>query len=148
MVAYRHWCNKLWNAIKFAMKNLGDGFRPSAAADAQQLPLACRWLLSRLSATTASVTAAMEAYEFGSATQVPYQYFAPTCRSASIISRLKLESRAGHMMSLFSPDETIHVERTGVRGVYGTLRRCQCCARGRSHGRTHKGHGTGRARQH
>ena len=29
VVAYRHWCNKLWNAIKFAMKNLGDEFQPS-----------------------------------------------------------------------------------------------------------------------
>ncbi len=70
VVAYRHWCNKLWNAIKFAMKNLGDNFTPSPAVDAASLPLACRWLLSRLSATAAAVNAAMEAYDFGSAAQV------------------------------------------------------------------------------
>jgi len=70
VVAYRHWCNKLWNAIKFAMKNLGDDFAPSPAVDAAGLPLACRWLLSRLSATAAAVNAAMEAYDFGSAAQV------------------------------------------------------------------------------
>ena len=70
MVAYRHWCNKLWNAIKFAMRNLGEDFTPSPTVDAAQLPLACRWLLSRLSAAAASVNKSLEAYEFGSATQV------------------------------------------------------------------------------
>lgn len=25
VVAYRHWCNKLWNAIKFGMMNLPEG---------------------------------------------------------------------------------------------------------------------------
>ena len=29
VVAYRHWCNKLWNAIKFAMLTLGSDFKPS-----------------------------------------------------------------------------------------------------------------------
>ncbi len=27
VVSYRHWCNKLWNAIRFAMINLGPGVR-------------------------------------------------------------------------------------------------------------------------
>ena len=74
VVAYRHWCNKLWNAIKFAMRNLGDDFVPSTAVDVAQLPLACRWLLSRLSAAADSVNKSLEAYEFGSATQVPFSH--------------------------------------------------------------------------
>ena len=52
------------------MKNLGDDFAPSPTVDAASLPVACRWLLSRLSATAAAVDAAMEAYDFGSAAQV------------------------------------------------------------------------------
>ena len=68
-MAYRHWCNKLWNAIKFAMRNLGDDFVPSPAVDAATLPLACRWLLSRLNAAAETVNTSLEAYEFGAATQ-------------------------------------------------------------------------------
>jgi valyl-tRNA synthetase len=53
VVAYRHWCNKLWNAIKFAMMNLPPGFAPPAEPlDAQTCPPACRWVLSRLNNAT------------------------------------------------------------------------------------------------
>lgn len=53
VVAYRYWCNKLWNAIKFAMMNLPAGFVPQQPEQltAQQLeswPAAARWILSRL----------------------------------------------------------------------------------------------------
>lgn len=68
MVAYRHWCNKLWNATKFAMMNLGDSFQP--ADPPQELPFACRWILSRLTAAIDRTVKALEAYDFAIATQV------------------------------------------------------------------------------
>lgn len=70
VVAYRHWCNKLWNAIKFAMINLGDDFVPTSdLQNSQQLPFGCRWILSRLSAAVDSTVKALHAYQFQSATQ-------------------------------------------------------------------------------
>lgn len=44
VVAYRYWCNKLWNAIKFAMLNLDDAFVPQSpeSLDVKSLPFACR----------------------------------------------------------------------------------------------------------
>ncbi|KAG2489910.1 hypothetical protein HYH03_011547 [Edaphochlamys debaryana] len=72
VVAYRHWCNKLWNAIKFAMMNLGDNFQAPATLDPAACPPACRWILSRLNSAVGAVVQAMEAYDFSTATQRIY----------------------------------------------------------------------------
>ena len=73
VVAYRHWCNKLWNAIKFAMINLGQDFLPApegrALQEAAQLPFACRWILSRLTAAIDTTVKALHEYQFSTATQ-------------------------------------------------------------------------------
>lgn len=71
VVANRYWCNKLWNAIKFAIERLGDDFRPSRQLPAPaELPLPCRWILSRLNAATEKVVAGFESYSFADGTQV------------------------------------------------------------------------------
>ena len=59
VVAYRHWCNKLWNAIKFAMMNLPEGFVPPTEAELEAArptyPLPSKWILSRLNGAVAGV---------------------------------------------------------------------------------------------
>ena len=75
VVAYRHWCNKLWNAIRYASKNLGEGFVPDANLDVPALPLACRWVLSRLNAAVRTTVQGMEAYDFSGATTATYAWW-------------------------------------------------------------------------
>lgn len=79
VVAYRHWCNKLWNAIKFAMINLGDHFEPAGDGlqTPAQLPFACQWILSRLTAAIDSTVKALHDYQFSTATQASAKPYPP-----------------------------------------------------------------------
>ena len=68
----RNFCNKLWNAARFA---LGNGARvPRALPDAAALSLPDRWILSRLSAVAAEVDADFERFEFARACETLYHF--------------------------------------------------------------------------
>jgi valyl-tRNA synthetase len=58
----RNFANKMWNATRFLLMNLDD------------LPTEDRWLLSRLSATTTAVTAALEEYRFSEVARLVYDF--------------------------------------------------------------------------
>jgi valyl-tRNA synthetase len=68
----RNFCNKLWNATRFALLN---GARVTGTLPAREdLAVADRWILSRLAAVTAEVDALLEAYEFGKACEALYHF--------------------------------------------------------------------------
>jgi len=80
VVGYRHWCNKLWNAIRFAMMNLGDDYAPPAGSsegtlDISQFTFPARWILSRLSNATDTIVAGMDKYDFSTASQAVYGFW-------------------------------------------------------------------------
>ncbi|MDP7277545.1 MAG: valine--tRNA ligase [Planctomycetaceae bacterium] len=67
----RNFCNKFWNASRFAMLNL-EGYEPGplpAVAAENGLAIEDQWILSRLSRTTADVTKALDRYQFDAATR-------------------------------------------------------------------------------
>ncbi len=68
----RNFANKLWNASRFVLLNLGD-YRPDKAAPGT-LELADRWILSRFGAALARTTAGLEAYELGEAARALYEF--------------------------------------------------------------------------
>ena len=68
----RNFCNKLWNASRFALMNL-EGFDPAAVAD-DELLVEDSWILSRLATVTAQVTDALAEYRFADAARVLYDF--------------------------------------------------------------------------
>jgi valyl-tRNA synthetase len=68
----RNFCNKLWNAVRFAQLNgavTGQGVPPSS-----QLTAPDRWILSRLAAVTAEVDALFEQFEFAKVCDALYHF--------------------------------------------------------------------------
>jgi len=68
----RNFCNKLWNASRFALMNL-DGFTPGAVAD-EELLVEDRWILSRLSTVTQQVTDYLADYKYADAARTLYDF--------------------------------------------------------------------------
>jgi valyl-tRNA synthetase len=71
----RNFANKLWNAGRFALMNLGAEavMRPEDVAG--DLELADRWILSRLSRTTTRVDGALTAYRLHDAAEALHAFF-------------------------------------------------------------------------
>ncbi|MEM6366047.1 MAG: class I tRNA ligase family protein, partial [Planctomycetota bacterium] len=68
----RNFVNKLWNASRFALMNL-ESFQP-ISVDVATLPIEDRWLLSRLSSVTQTVSDAIDRYQFAEAASVLYEF--------------------------------------------------------------------------
>jgi valyl-tRNA synthetase len=68
----RNFCNKLWNATRFALLN--GATVPQTLPDPAQMPTAARWILSRLSAVTAESDQLFERYEFGKVCELLYHF--------------------------------------------------------------------------
>jgi valyl-tRNA synthetase len=68
----RNFCNKLWNAARFALLNGASTAWPLPAAD--RLSPADRWIVSRLQAVAADVDAYYEEYEFAKAADTLYHF--------------------------------------------------------------------------
>lgn len=71
---YRAFCNKIWNAVRFIMMNLGDGF-VSRVLKLEQLEQFDRWILHRLNGAVHSVNKALEEYRFNDAAQEIYEFW-------------------------------------------------------------------------
>ncbi|MBR5620589.1 MAG: class I tRNA ligase family protein, partial [Clostridia bacterium] len=70
--ASRNFANKLWNAARFILMNLGEDTAPAhVPAD---LSLADKWIISRLNTLTREVTENLERFELGIAVQKLYDF--------------------------------------------------------------------------
>ncbi|CAH8388859.1 unnamed protein product [Eruca vesicaria subsp. sativa] len=72
---YRQWCNKLWNAVRFALIRLGDGYSPPLALSPETMPLSCQWILSVLNKAISKTVESLDAFEFSDAANTVYAWW-------------------------------------------------------------------------
>ena len=70
----RNFCNKLWNATRFALMNGADAGGARSAADRAALSVPDRWILSRLAAVVTEADALIEEFEFAKLCDLLYHF--------------------------------------------------------------------------
>jgi valyl-tRNA synthetase len=69
---YRHFANKIWNASRFSLMNLGNWKPPVEESTPKSLP--DRWILDCLNKVIKDETAGLEDYQFNDAAHCIYQF--------------------------------------------------------------------------
>ena len=71
---YRQFCNKLWNATKFCIANLGTDFKP-CTLDVASLDFSSKWIISRLAQTAKAAFEGISSFQFNRATSSIYSFW-------------------------------------------------------------------------
>ncbi len=69
---YRNFCNKIWNASRFALMNVGE--KALVKPDFKDLSLADRYIRSKLKTTITEVTEAIDSYRFDNVASKLYEF--------------------------------------------------------------------------
>mmetsp|Transcript_24099 Transcript_24099/g.56074 ORF Transcript_24099/g.56074 Transcript_24099/m.56074 type:complete len:991 (+) Transcript_24099:104-3076(+) len=76
VVAYRRFCNKVWNATRFALQYFPKDFSfPGSLTPTNKLAWEDKWILSRLSECAKSTNDGFVKYEFANCTTATYSFF-------------------------------------------------------------------------
>lgn len=78
VIGYRNFCNKLWNATRFALTNFGKDYKFSSAVLDQAIKqgdILNLWVLSRLNATVSEINAHFASYNLGDAVSTAYRFW-------------------------------------------------------------------------
>ncbi len=110
----RNFCNKIWNATRFVISNLGVSFRSRDSTwDLAELTVPDRWILSRLNQITAETTRLIEDYNFGEAGRQLYDFFWSEFADWYIeVAKIRLQSEDAFVQSTTRQVLVYVLERT------------------------------------
>jgi valyl-tRNA synthetase len=71
---YKHFANKIWNASRYVISNLPEGFRVKDPLETDLQP-EDRWILYRLNETVKEVRKGLDSFDFAKSAQALYRFF-------------------------------------------------------------------------
>jgi len=122
VVAYRKFCNKLWNATRFALKYIED-FQPTATLlddlmTSGKMCIRDKWMISRLMKGVQAVNDHFDAYKFGDAQQASYQMWLNDLCDVylELIKPIMLDKTEGSKDARWAAQATLWISiETGLR---------------------------------
>ncbi|KAM4054837.1 tRNA synthetases class I (I, l, M and v) domain-containing protein [Hirsutella rhossiliensis] len=105
---YRKFCNKIFQATKYVLGSLPQGFTPSKDGAVRGKSLAERWILHKMNSAARDINAALAEREFSKSTIIVYRYwYAELCdvyieNSKSIIRDGTEEERNSAIQTLYT----------------------------------------------
>jgi valyl-tRNA synthetase len=106
----RNFCNKLWNASRFALMNL-EGYTAGPVGE-EELLVEDRWLLSRLATVTDAVDKALATYRYADAARYLYEFaWDEFCSFYVEMVKARLQDASGPRTPHAPREEPHHAER-------------------------------------
>jgi valyl-tRNA synthetase len=119
---YRNFANKIWNASRFVMMNLEEGFSPDPDLLTGHSSLSDRWILSRLNTVTREVTAALAEYRFNDVASGLYQFiWHEYCDWYLELSKPALNEEKGSARRKAAQTALAHVLETALRLLHPVM---------------------------
>ncbi|OJI98043.1 hypothetical protein ASPVEDRAFT_124617 [Aspergillus versicolor CBS 583.65] len=118
MHGYRKFCNKIYQATKYALGRLGEDFLPresNALTGRESLPE--RWILTKLSTAAKEINQALEQREFARSTQISYRFLYDELFDVYIESSKTIISDGTPEESRSAQDTLYTAIETGLRMV-------------------------------
>ncbi len=116
---YRNFANKIWNASRFVIMNLEEGFVPSTELETPHTSLADKWILSRLNSVTRDMQAALTEYRFNDVASGLYQFiWHEYCDWYLELSKNALNEEKGSLQRKAAQTVLAHVLETTLRMLH------------------------------
>jgi len=72
---YKHFANKIWNASRYVLMNLPEGFEVEDPTNLESLKATDKWILYRLNETVQKVRKGLDSYDLSNAAKALYTFF-------------------------------------------------------------------------